>query len=61
MTKWHELNAKLRKMNERRALALLNKELTGERRASYLVRMHQRYAALRTMREREALLRKGTL
>ena len=56
---WRELNSVLVGRSERQVLALLNKELAGERRMSLLVRMHQRYSVLRTARERARLVGKA--
>ena len=47
-------------MDEARAQALLNEEMTGQRRVTFLERLHQRYCALRTTRERAEILSKAT-
>ena len=46
-------------MDEDQVLSLLNKEREGARRISVLERLHQRYSALRTLRERQELLREA--
>lgn len=47
-------------MDEARAKSLLEEELVGKKRVSFLERLHQRYCALRTARERAEILGKAT-
>jgi hypothetical protein len=53
---WRELNARLGSLREDELAAMIEEERRGERRATLLVRMHQRFTALRTLRERRELL-----
>ena len=53
---WRELNARLSSLREDELAAMIEEERQGERRATLLVRMHQRFTALRTLRERQELL-----
>ena len=53
---WRELNARLSTLREDELAAMIEEERQGERRATLLVRMHQRFTALRTLRERQELL-----
>ncbi|KPK27189.1 MAG: hypothetical protein AMJ66_11365 [Betaproteobacteria bacterium SG8_40] len=53
---WRELNSILADLNEETILNMLNEERAGERRATVLVRLHQRYTILRAARERSELL-----
>ena len=53
---WRELNARLSSLREDELAAMIEEERQGERRPTLLVRMHQRFTALRTLRERQALL-----
>jgi hypothetical protein len=53
---WRELNARLSSLREDELAAMIEEERQGERRATLLVRMHQRFTALRTLRERRELL-----
>lgn len=46
-------------MTEERVLELLNAELAGSKRISILERLHQRYTALRAMRERLEILKEA--
>ena len=57
---WRELNKKLNLLSESEVLALLNAERAGQRRVTFLERLHQRYTALRTARERIELLQEAT-
>jgi len=52
---WRELNARLSSLREDELAAMIEEERQGERRATLLVRMHQRFTALRTLRERREL------
>jgi len=56
---WRKLNKELALMTEEQVLSLLNEERAGARRISILERLHQRYTALRTARERMELLREA--
>ena len=57
---WRELNKKLNLLSESEVLELLNDERAGQRRVTFLERLHQRYTALRTARERIELLQEAT-
>ena len=57
---WRELNKKLNLLSESEVLELLNAERAGQRRVTFLERLHQRYTALRTARERIELLQEAT-
>jgi hypothetical protein len=50
------MNKYLMQLSEQELLNMLNEERNGARRESALVRIHQRYSALRTIREREEIL-----
>jgi hypothetical protein len=54
---WREINKHLHTFTEEQLLDMLNQERAERRRASILQRLHQRYAALRTARERLELLK----
>lgn len=56
---WRELNKKLNLLSENEVLELLNAERAGARRVTFLERLHQRYTALRTARERIELLQEA--
>lgn len=56
---WRKLNKELALMTEDQVLSLLNEERAGAKRISILERLHQRYTALRTARERMELLREA--
>lgn len=56
---WRDLNKKLNLLSEQQVLDLLNAERAGARRVSFLERLHQRYTALRTARERIELLQEA--
>jgi hypothetical protein len=53
---WRTLAKSLRVMTEDEVKLLLDEERAGPRRALILRRLHQRYAALRTARERVEIL-----
>ena len=53
---WRELNRILVDLDEETILKMLDDERQGERRATVLVRLHQRYTILRAARERSELL-----
>jgi hypothetical protein len=46
-------------MTEDQVLSLLNEERAGAKRISILERLHQRYTAMRTARERMELLKEA--
>ena len=56
---WRKLNKELALMTEDQVLSLLNEERAGAKRISILERLHQRYTALRTARERMELLKEA--
>lgn len=56
---WRALNAKLSAMDEKAVLTMLQVEVSNERRATYIERLHQRFCALRDARERVELLKKA--
>ena len=53
---WLELNARLSSLREDELANLIEEERQGERRTTLMIRMHQRFTALRAMRERRELL-----
>jgi len=53
------LNARLSSLREDELAAMIEEERQGERRHTLLVRMHQRFTALRSLRERRELLSQG--
>jgi hypothetical protein len=53
---WRDLNKQLPEMPEARVYQLLHEELVGMRRGTVVVRLHQRFTALRATRERDELL-----
>ena len=53
---WRTLNDAASLMTEEEAKAALEHESANKRRASILIRLHQRYCTLRAERERAALL-----
>jgi hypothetical protein len=53
---WRALNNQLSMMSEEEVLSLLQVEKHGEKRASVLQRLHQRYNVLRVSRERIEIL-----
>ena len=56
---WRALNDQLPSLSEDEVLALLTQETLHERRSSHLLRLHQRYCALRDARERVDILGKA--
>lgn len=56
---WRKLNSILSQLNENEVLDLLTQERQGQRRASVLERLHQRYTALRAARERIEIMREA--
>jgi hypothetical protein len=59
-TTWRNLNSRLSSLSEDEVFALLEEELSGPRRASMILRLHQRGNTLRVMRERIELLKEAT-
>lgn len=57
---WRALNSQLSMMSEADVWGLLEAEKFGEKRASVLQRLHQRYNTLRVARERLELLSLAT-
>lgn len=53
---WRELNARLGSLREDELELMIQDELRGERRPTLLIRMHQRYTVLRSLRERREIL-----
>lgn len=58
-TNWRKLNKELALLDEAQVLELLSAERAGRKRISILERLHQRYTALRTARERMEILREA--
>lgn len=56
MLNWRNLNQQLPSLTEDEVKVLLAQECDGMRRATIMVRLHQRYTALRASRERQELL-----
>jgi hypothetical protein len=52
MKNWRVLNQNLNLFNEAEVKALLDEEIAGQRRSTFLKRLHQRYCTLRANRER---------
>ncbi len=50
---WRTLNEVLMKVSEQNVLEMLEDELEGRRRKTYILRLHKRYNMLRMRRERE--------
>ena len=57
---WRELNARLGSLREDELEQLIQEELRGEKRPTLLVRMHQRFTVLRSLRERREILNAAT-
>lgn len=53
---WRDLNKKLPSLSEKEVHKLLVDEMDGARRVTVVIRLHQRFTALRATREREELL-----
>ena len=51
-----QIHERLMSLNETDLLALLDVEVNGPKRATVIVRLHQRYTTLRAARERRELL-----
>ena len=56
---WRKLNKEIALMSEDQVLDLLNQERAGAKRISIMERLHQRYTALRTSRERMELFKEA--
>lgn len=56
---WRRLNEGLYTLTEEQVLALLNEERQRGQRVTVLERLHQRYSALRTARERMEILKEA--
>ena len=56
---WFELNAILPLRNETQVQKMLEDEVTKHKRATFIVRLHQRYTTLRAQRERKELLKRA--
>jgi hypothetical protein len=56
---WRQLNDVLCNMNEADVWSMLEAERFGDKRASVLQRLHQRYSVLRVSRERIELLKEA--
>ena len=56
---WRKLNARLSLLTEAEVLAMLHDEQRGLNRVTILERLHQRYSAMRSSRERIEILRKA--
>jgi hypothetical protein len=52
MNNWRSLNQTLNLLNEEQVKAMLDDEIVGQRRTTFLKRLHQRYCILRAARER---------
>ena len=57
---WRELNARLGSLREDELEQMIREELKGERRPTLLIRMHQRFTVLRSLRERRDILNVAT-
>lgn len=57
---WRELNARLGSLREDELEQMIREEMKGEKRPTLLVRMHQRYTVLRSLRERREILNVAT-
>ena len=53
---WRDLNETLPQLTEPQVLEMLEAEKAGARRQTTLIRLHQRYSALRTQRERKDIM-----
>ena len=53
---WRELNAQLNAMSEAEVKALLDAELIDRQRVTFVERLHQRFCALRAVRERAEMM-----
>lgn len=57
---WRELNARLGSLREDELEQMIREEMNGERRPTLLIRMHQRFTVLRSLRERREILNVAT-
>lgn len=57
LTNWTKFNEVLNTLTEAEAKEALIIEMKNDNRKSFVERLHQRYNTLRTMREREELMR----
>jgi len=57
LTNWTKFNEVLNTLTEDEAKEALTIEVANDNRKSFVERLHQRYNILRTMREREELMR----
>lgn len=55
MDNWRSLNQILKTLSEQEVKALLDREIAGQRRRTFLKRLHQRYTILRASRERREI------
>ena len=58
---WGFMNSQLATLREDQLKQLINMEISGKRRETWIERLHQRYSKLRVARERAELLGGGTL
>lgn len=56
---WDEFNCQIMRADEKRAKKILDAELAGDRRLTFLLRAHSRYNKLRKVREVTALRAKA--
>lgn len=54
---WRELTSRLGSLREDELEQMIQDELAGPKRLTLLVRMHQRYSVLRSLRERQEMTR----
>ena len=53
---WHDLNKMLPTMSQQQAQEYLLEEVHGQKRKTFILRLHQRYCALRAADERRELI-----
>jgi predicted transposase YdaD len=53
---WQEINDTVCALSETQLVALMEQEMTGAKRTTVLVRLHQRYTRVRAARERQEML-----
>ena len=56
LTEWGFMNSQLSTLHEDQLKQLINMEISGKRRETWVERLHQRYSKLVTARERAELL-----
>lgn len=61
LASWHELNKHLNHLSEQDLKEMLVHEAANRRRSDVLTRIHQRFTAIRTKRERKELLMLGAI